>query len=329
MVDRAHPSTAFFTSDTWAWKDDEFYFMKNVPAGRHILAGRRPGQPQAARATSPRCWPPDPNPYPLTWCRAFEGGRTWYTALGHKPEHYSDATFRQHLLGGIQWAMGRARCPRRRRDAQARLYQTRRCETPRRPNMKNIPFTRRQFIGPPPPPPGALAFPTIIPSSVLGADAPSKRLQIGAIGCGRIAREADIPGTLNAGGQYVAVCDVDSKRAAEGKAFIEKWCADRKRPTGDIDLYGDYREMLKRKDIDAVTVSTPDHWHAKPVVDAVRAGKHIYVQKPAGRLYHEGLGHGEGRPENPKAVIQFGTQQRSQTSSAPPANWCATAAWAR
>lgn len=47
-----------------------------------------------------------PNPYPLTWCRDFEGGRTWYTALGHKPEHYSDATFRQHLLGGIQWAMG-------------------------------------------------------------------------------------------------------------------------------------------------------------------------------------------------------------------------------
>lgn len=179
--------------------------------------------------------------------------------------------------------------------------------------MKNIPFTRRQFIGATATAAGALAFPSIIPSSVLGAEAPSKRLQIGAIGCGRIAREADIPGTLSAGGQYVAVCDVDSKRAHEGMAFIDQWCKTHKRPASDMQVFTDYREMLKRPDIDAVTVSTPDHWHAKPVVDAVRAGKHVYVQKPAGRLYHEGLAMVKASRENPKAIIQFGTQQRSQT----------------
>ena len=138
--------------------------------------------------------------------------------------------------------------------------------------MKNIPFSRRQFIGATATAAGALAFPTIIPSSVLGAEAPSKRVQIGAIGCGRIAREADIPGTLGAGGQYVAVCDVDSKRATEGMAFIDQWCAQHKRPAADIQVFADYREMLKRPDIDAVTISTPDHWHARPVVDAVRGG---------------------------------------------------------
>ena len=179
--------------------------------------------------------------------------------------------------------------------------------------MKRIQFSRREFLGTSAAAAGALAFPTIIPSSVLGADAPSNRLQLGAIGCGRIAREADIPGALGAGGQYIAVCDLDSKRAAEGRTFIQDWCKQHKRTAGTIDAYGDYREMLKRSDIDGVTISTPDHWHARPVVDAVRAGKHVYVQKPAGRLYHEGLAMVKAGRENPKSVIQFGTQQRSQS----------------
>lgn len=105
VLDRKHPSTAFLPADTWAWKDDEFYFMKEVPEGRHILlagdlASLKNKGNQAAKVAKAA------DPYPLSWCRTFEGGRTWYTALGHKPEHYSDETFRKHLLGGIQWAMG-------------------------------------------------------------------------------------------------------------------------------------------------------------------------------------------------------------------------------
>lgn len=157
---------------------------------------------------------------------------------------------------------------------------------------------------------GAIAFPTIVPSSVFGANAPSNRLQIGAIGCGRIGREADIPGTLKAGGVYVAVCDLDSKRAALGKQFIDDWCKKNKKSGADIEVFTDYAELLKRKDIDGVTVSTPDHWHAKPTVDAIKAGKHVYVQKPAGRLYIEGQAMVNAAKGSDR-IVQFGTQQRS------------------
>jgi uncharacterized protein len=105
VMDPAHPSTSFFTTNTWAWKDDEFYFMKNIPEGRHILLagvlatlknkGNKPKDADLSGET-----------YPLSWCRVVEGGRSWYTALGHQPAHYSNETFRRHLLGGIQWAMG-------------------------------------------------------------------------------------------------------------------------------------------------------------------------------------------------------------------------------
>ncbi len=158
---------------------------------------------------------------------------------------------------------------------------------------------------------GLIAFPTIIPSTVLGQNAPGNRVQIGAIGVGRISREADMPGALRAGGVIVAVCDLDSRRGELGKKYVEDWCAKNKKPAPKVDVYGEYREMLERKDIDAVLVSTPDHWHARPVVDAARAGKHIYVQKPAGRLYHEGKAMVAAGAANPKVIIQFGTQQRS------------------
>ena len=49
-----------------------------------------------------------PEPYPLAWCHEFEGGRSFYTALGHKKDHYADPLFRRHLLGGIRWAIGAA-----------------------------------------------------------------------------------------------------------------------------------------------------------------------------------------------------------------------------
>lgn len=157
----------------------------------------------------------------------------------------------------------------------------------------------------------AFGFPAIIPSSVLGKDAPGKRIRIGAIGVGRISREADMPGALGAGGDIVAVSDLDSMRIALGQDFVKSWYIQHKRPAPKVHGYGDYREMLQRSDIDAVLVSTPDHWHARPTIDAVRAGKHVYVQKPAGRLYHEGKAMVAAAKANPGAIVQFGTQQRS------------------
>ncbi len=103
IVDRKHPSTAGFTDDTWPW-EDEFYFIKERDTKvRVLMAGeisslKKPGKPPAGLTDLP-------DPYPMVWCREFEGGRSWYTALGHKKEHYQDPRYLRHLLGGIQWAM--------------------------------------------------------------------------------------------------------------------------------------------------------------------------------------------------------------------------------
>ena len=104
VVDKQHPSTSGFPSDTWAW-EDEFYVMKSVPPGLHVLlAGNikplKMPEPQRKLAEAM------PDSIPLAWCHEFEGGRAFYTALGHKKESYSDATFQKHLIGGIRWAMG-------------------------------------------------------------------------------------------------------------------------------------------------------------------------------------------------------------------------------
>src|SRR3954452_9249756 len=82
--------------------------------------------------------------------------------------------------------------------------------------------TRRRFVKTSTLATAAIAgFPTILPSSVFGADAPSKRIQIGQIGCGRIAHEMDLPGILKQDiARVVAVCDLDSKRMAHGQKFV-------------------------------------------------------------------------------------------------------------
>ena len=98
VVDRQHPSTSFL-GETWRW-EDEFYYLKSMPSGLHILlAGDLSTLDDPAK-------PKDETTRPLAWCHEFEGGRCWFTALGHKKEHYADPNLRQHLLGGILWAMG-------------------------------------------------------------------------------------------------------------------------------------------------------------------------------------------------------------------------------
>src|SRR5664279_145836 len=110
----------------------------------------------------------------------------------------------------------------------------------------------------------ASMMPTIIPSSVLGANAPSNKIQIGQIGCGRIANDMDMPGILKHDiARVVAVCDLDSKRLGLAKTRVEKHYAGK---TGSqtalvVKAYGDYREMLKDGSLDAIAISTPDHWH--------------------------------------------------------------------
>ena len=156
----------------------------------------------------------------------------------------------------------------------------------------------------------AIGFPTIIPARVLGADAPSNKINILQIGCGRIGRSMDMPGILRqSAARMVAVCDLDSLRVADAKALVEDHYKQ-----GKIDLtvatYGDYREALQHPDIDAVAVSTPDHWHAEPVIAAALAGKDIYVQKPLSMTLAEGRAVSD-IVRAQKRVFQIGSQQRS------------------
>ncbi|MDR3229051.1 MAG: Gfo/Idh/MocA family oxidoreductase [Puniceicoccales bacterium] len=160
---------------------------------------------------------------------------------------------------------------------------------------------------------GMLAFPAIIPSRVLGKDAPSSKIQIGQIGCGRIARDHDLGETLRYTklGRVVAVCDLDSRRMAEGKTLVEQFYKRQKNlPAGTVKTYGDYREMLQRGEIDAVMISTPDHWHAQPAIEAAFAKKDVYLQKPTSLTVVEGRQLCEAIKKS-GIILQLGTQQRS------------------
>ena len=173
--------------------------------------------------------------------------------------------------------------------------------------------SRREFLTSAMAGAAALAFPTIIPARVLGAEAPSKRIQIAHIGCGRIAREMDMPGILkHDSARMVAVCDLDSKRVGLAKQYIEQYYARKFKQEHylEVKTYADYRAMLRDPSIDAVAISTPDHWHAQPAIEAALAGKDVYVQKPCSLTIAEGRAVSD-TIRRTKRVFLIGSQQRS------------------
>jgi predicted dehydrogenase len=129
--------------------------------------------------------------------------------------------------------------------------------------------------------------------------AKSDRLQIGQIGCG--GRGNGIANQAAALGDLVAVCDVDQGRAEVAKA---------KQGRGKSDIYTDYRKLLDRKEIDAVTIGTPDHWHTKIAIEAMLAGKDVYCEKPLTLTVDEGKLICKHVRQTGR-VFQVGTQQRS------------------
>jgi predicted dehydrogenase len=155
--------------------------------------------------------------------------------------------------------------------------------------------TRRQFLA-------------IVPASVFAKPAPSDRIQVAQIGCGRIARVSEFPGLLRNQdhARFVAVCDLDTVRIADAKQLIE----DAYKQPGTVKTYRDYREMLEDKSIDAVCISTPDHWHAQPAMEAVLAGKDVYLQKPASLTIREGRQMADTVKKTGR-ILQLGSQQRS------------------
>jgi predicted dehydrogenase len=109
----------------------------------------------------------------------------------------------------------------------------------------------------------------------------------------------------------MAVCDVDSVRAEEGKKLVNDFYTKRDgKPFDGVKMYTDYRELLQNKDIDAVLISTPDHTHALIGAAAARAKKHIYMQKPASLTIAEGRLISDVVTKS-GVKFQIGSQQRS------------------
>jgi predicted dehydrogenase len=152
------------------------------------------------------------------------------------------------------------------------------------------------------------AAPYVVPASVLGADvrpAPSNRAVMGAIGLGGMGT-GDLNAFLSkAEVQMIAVCDVDKSHRDRAKQLVDKKYGN----TGCLD-YDDFREVLRRKDIDAVMIATPDHWHAIPVIEAAKAGKDIHCQKPLSLTIREGRVMSD-TCRRYGVVFQTGSQQRS------------------
>ncbi len=152
-----------------------------------------------------------------------------------------------------------------------------------------------------------LLGPTIVPSSVFGANAPSNRITFGCIGVGRMGLGdlREILGFKQA--QVIAVCDVDSNRIKYAQQLVEK-----RYSTKGCATYKDFRDLVAQDDIDAVSIATPDQWHALLAIAAAKAGKDIFLQKPLTLTIKEGRALSDTVRRYGR-IFQVGSQQRSDS----------------
>jgi len=163
---------------------------------------------------------------------------------------------------------------------------------------------RRAFLGTTA---AALATPYLIPSGVLaaaGKPGAGERFTVAVIGVGGMGTAAHLGNMLQFRKEgkvnVAAVCDVDENRLAAAVKMAGP----------GVDPYRDYRYILQRKDVDAVLIATPDHWHAVQTVHACQSGKHVYVEKPACSTIEEGKAMVAAARQNNRAV-QIGAQGRT------------------
>lgn len=156
------------------------------------------------------------------------------------------------------------------------------------------------------------AFPHVVPSSVLGAEAPSERITIGFIACGKQSQHLMRSFLNSPGTQVVAACDVDKlKLERSSKGIVDKHYADKKVASyKGCDSYHDFRDLLARDDIDAVVISTPDHWHTITTIESCRAGKDVYCEKPLTQTIAEARAL-VNTVRQYNRVFQTGSMQRS------------------
>jgi len=164
----------------------------------------------------------------------------------------------------------------------------------------------------------SLAAPLIVPSRVLGADgqtAPNSRIHVAMIGTGRQVFFANLPWFLwSKDVQVVAVCDVDAWRLEQAKKKVEEnYAAKSGAAYKGCAAYRDFREVLARKDVDAVMISTPDHWHAYMAIEAAKAGKDIALEKPISLSVAEGRAIAEAVKKHGR-VFRTDTEVRFERS---------------
>ena len=153
-----------------------------------------------------------------------------------------------------------------------------------------------------------IAVPYIVPSSALGKDgstAPSERLTMGAIGIGGQGMH-NLRNFLTCDDlRILAVCDIDTKHRIRAKETVDSAYGNK-----DCSAYNDFREILVRDDFDTVLIATPDHWHAILAIEAAKAGKDIYCEKPISLTIAEGRAVAD-TVKRFGTVYQSGTQRRS------------------
>lgn len=179
--------------------------------------------------------------------------------------------------------------------------------------MKQLSLSRRRFLRGFALVPAALSLPSLVPASVFGQNAPGNRINLGLIGMGLMmgGHHRSMLGRQDV--QVLAVCDVYRERRDRARELTESACA-AKASQGTYKgcaAYNEFERIIDRKDIDAVMVVTPDHWHAIISVAAMQAGKDVYVQKPMTLTITEGRWMCDVAKRT-GAVLQVGSQQRSE-----------------
>lgn len=140
------------------------------------------------------------------------------------------------------------------------------------------------------------------------------RINVGLIGVKNLGGKVHMPSIIGSSEcQLVGICDVDAKIASATLEKAQSLYAEQTGKSGHkgIKVYGDFRELLQREDLDAVMIATPDHWHVPIAKEAIRAGLDVYVEKPLSLHIEEGRELVNLLEEYP-SILQVGSQQRSQ-----------------
>lgn len=176
--------------------------------------------------------------------------------------------------------------------------------------MKNMTIDRRKFLSTTA---FSLAGLTIIPGAVFGGKgriSPSDKINLAFIGTGKQSEGLVNNFIKRNEVRIVAGSDVDKNKLERFKKQVETYYEENGEAKAEVKTYEDFRDLLERKDIDAVIVATPDHWHALQSIEAMKAGMDVYCEKPLAHTIEEGKAMVTAA-EKYNRIVQTGSMQRS------------------